>query len=179
MQIVIPLNIYVRLKHNSDNMTQEDILEAARTALTLYGAYLNATAQEIGIDKALAIHTKVFETLGSHQGQVMREQSGTQEHDAQTAWRLVSTTPVSLGLGFEVKEESPQRVMVRCGRCSIFEAAQSLGMDVKNIEAFCRAGPARFMDSAAKQLNPDLNFHVGKFRSSADDFCEEELILVR
>jgi len=160
-------------------MTREDILEAARTALTLYGAYLNATAQEIGIDRALAIHTKVLETMGSHQGQMMKEQSGTMEHDAQTAWKLVRTTPVNLGLDFEVKEESPQRVMLRCGRCSIFEAAQSLGMDVKHIEAFCRAGPARFMDVAAKQLNPNLEFHVGKFRSSADDFCEEELILVR
>jgi hypothetical protein len=160
-------------------MTQEDILEAARTALTLYGAYLKATAQEIGMDRALAIHTRVLENMGSHQGQMMKEQSGSKEHDAQTAWRLVRTTPVSLGLDFKVKEEGPQRVMVRCGRCSIFEAAQSLGMDVKHIEAFCRAGPARFMDMAAKQLNPDLEFHVGKFRSSADDFCEEELTLVR
>jgi hypothetical protein len=27
--------------------------------------------------------------------------------------------------------------------------------------------------------NPDLEFHVGKFRTSADDFCDEELILER
>jgi hypothetical protein len=160
-------------------MTQEDIFKAAKTALTLYGAYLNAVAQEIGIERALAIQSKAFETMGSHQGRMMSEQSGIQEQNAQTAWMLMSTTPLSLGVGVEVLEESPHRVVVRCDRCSVFEAAQSLGMDVKSIEAFCRAGPARFMDAMAKQLNPDLNFHVGKFRSSVDDFCEEELIFER
>jgi hypothetical protein len=133
-------------------MTQEDIVNAARTALAMYDAYFNAVAQEIGIEKALALHTKVFETMGLHQGQMMKEQSDIQEHDAQTAWMLIGMTPITLGVDVKVKEESPQRVMIRCGRCSVFEAAQSLGMDIKSIEALCRAGPARFMDSAAKQL---------------------------
>jgi hypothetical protein len=160
-------------------LAQEDAFKAATTALSLYGAYLSAVAQEIGMDRALAIQNKTFESMGAHQGQMMREQSHLQEHNAQTAWALISTIPKTLGVDLKVEEESPQRVSVRCDRCSVFEAAQSLEMDVKGIEAFCKAGPNRFMDAMARQLNPDLKFQVGKFRSSSDDFCEEELTLER
>jgi len=49
--------------------------------------------------------------------------------------------------------------------------------DNKTIEAGCKAGAITFMDSAAKQLNPNLSYRLAKFRSSADDCCEESLVL--
>jgi hypothetical protein len=33
------------------------------------------------------------------------------------------------------------------------------------------------MGATAKQLNPNLSFRVTKFRSTPDDFCEEEIVL--
>lgn len=162
---------------NGVNMTQEDIFQTAKIALTLYDAYVYAVAQEIGMDRALAIQIKASEALGSQQGKMMREQSGAREYNAQTAWRLISKVPLGLGMNFEIEEESPEKVVVKCGKCSVLEAARSLGIDIKNIEAFCRVGPERFMDSMAKQLNPNLKFQVKNFRSSAEDSCEEELIL--
>ena len=80
-------------------------------------------------------------------------------------------------LNFQVTEESPQRVVIRAGRCAVFEATQALGIDVKSIEAVCNAGSNRFDDMLVKQLNPGLSFHLRKFRTSADDFCEEEVVL--
>jgi hypothetical protein len=50
-------------------------------------------------------------------------------------------------------------------------------MDEKAIEASCRGGSLGFMDAVAKQLNPDLSYELVKFRSSADDYCEEIVVL--
>jgi hypothetical protein len=34
-----------------------------------------------------------------------------------------------------------------------------------------------FMNSMAKELLPDLNYQLNEFRSSADDSCEEAIVL--
>jgi len=76
-----------------------------------------------------------------------------------------------------VVEESPQRVVVKAGKCSLYAAAQTMGMDAKTIEGMCHASPLRFMDTVAKQLNPNLSWQLRKFRSAPDDSCVEELVL--
>lgn len=158
-------------------MSQEDVFNGAKTGMALYIAYLNTVAQEIGMDRALALQTKMCENVGTNQGQMMKEQSGLDEFDAESAWPLVSATPASLGVSLEVMEENPLRVLVKCGRCSVFAAGQMMGLDTKTIETFCRSGPNRFMDAATKQLSPDLSHRLMKFRSAPDDFCYEEIVL--
>jgi len=52
-----------------------------------------------------------------------------------------------------------------------------MGIDHAAIEQMCRNGPGRFMDTAAKQLNPGLSYRLKKFKSGPDDTCEEEMVL--
>jgi hypothetical protein len=117
------------------------------------------------------------EFAGAIQGKMMKEQSVIKEFDAKAAWSLVKSFKDRLGESYEVLEESPQRVVVRNGRCPIYEAARMVGMDANAIETGCRAGPMRFMDAAVKQLNPNLNLRVREFRSTPDGFCDEEIVL--
>jgi len=158
-------------------MAIEDVFNGAKTAFTFFFAYLNAVAQEIGMERAIAVQTKMCETMGAIQGKMMKERSGMKEFDRKAAWSLVKTAPESFGITVEKLEESPQRVVNKVGRCSIYEAAQMLGMDAKTIETLCRAGSITFMDAVAKQLNPNLSMRLRKFRSAPDDFCEEEMVL--
>jgi len=155
-------------------MASEEVLNGARAALTFFFAYVNTVAQEIGMERAVGLLTKMAEGMGAMQGQMLKQQAGVEQADAKTAGALAVTVPQGLGLAFEVIEESPQKAVRKGGRCSIYEAAQMLGMDAKSI---CRAGPLRFMDAVAKQLNPNLSWQVLKFRSSVDDFCEEACVL--
>lgn len=74
-------------------------------------------------------------------------------------------------------EESPQRVVFKVDRCPVYEAAHALGMNAEAIEAICRADSIRFMGAMAKQLNPNLSYQLRKFRSAADDSCEEAIVL--
>ena len=74
-------------------------------------------------------------------------------------------------------EESPDRAVFKIYKCPVYEAGQMLGLDASTIEAQCRAGSIPFMDNMVKQLNPKLGCQLKKFRSTADDFCEEEILL--
>lgn len=157
-------------------MAIEDVFNGAKTALVLYNAYLNTVAGEIGMVRALSLHADMCDAMGSNQGQVLKEQSGMDEFDAKSTWSILKIALSNLGISLEVLEETPQSVLVRCGRCSVFEAGRLMGHDAETIETFCRSGPNRFMDAATKQLNPLLGHKLVKFRSEPDDFCEEAIV---
>jgi hypothetical protein len=159
-------------------MAAEDTFNGARNAFSFVFAYINTVGQEIGMERAIALDTKMCEMMGAVQGKMLKEQAGMEEIDAQTAAVLTGKLiEEAFGIKSEVAETSPQRVVTRVSRCPLYEAAQTLGMDAAAIEALCRAGAIRNMDTLTKQLNPDLSYQLNKFRSSADDFCEEVIVL--
>ncbi len=159
-------------------MAIEDTFNGAKNAMTHYLAYFNTVAQEIGMERALALITKTDEALGAKTGKMIKEQAGAEELDAKAAASLArNAIEEGYGISSEVIEESPQRVVFNLGKCPIYEAAQEVGLDAETIEALCRAGGLRLMDTTVKQLNPNLSYQLIKFRSAADNFCEEEIVL--
>jgi hypothetical protein len=157
-------------------MAIEDTYSGARAAMTFFNAYINTVAEEIGMDRALNLLTKMCETSGAKQGKMMKEKAGTGEIDAKAAWSLVKAVPEGIGISSEVVEESTQEVVIKLGKCPLYSAAQMLGLDVKTIENMCRSGSARLMDTMVKQLNPNLSHQLRKFRTEAEDFCEEAIV---
>ena len=134
-------------------MAIEDTFHGAKNAFALSQAYFNAVAQEIGMDRAVALNTKVCEAMGAMQGKMMKEQASMEEFDAKAAASMASNAiREGFGITSEVIEESPQRVVVKVGRCPVYEAAQALGKDAEAIEAECRATSIRFMEAMVKQL---------------------------
>jgi L-2-amino-thiazoline-4-carboxylic acid hydrolase len=158
-------------------MATEDGFAGAKEAFMFFEAFVNAVAQEIGMERTLGIMTKMSEDGGAMQGKMMKQQAGAKEIDAKEAWSLLKTAVGNLVLRFQLVEENPKRVVIKAGRCAVYEAGQALGLDGKTIETVCRAGGNRFDDTLVKQFNPRLSFRLRKFRSSADDFCEEEIVL--
>ena len=157
-------------------MGTEDTFNGAMAAMSFFMAYINMVGEEIGMDRALSLWTKMGETMGDMQGKMMKEQAGSQELDAKTVWSMVKAVPESLGIMSEIVEEGPQEVVVKVDKCPIYTAAQMMGFDPKTIETMCLTGSARVMDGATKGLNPNLGYELRKFRSSADDFCEEAIV---
>jgi hypothetical protein len=158
-------------------MAIQDTFNGAKNAFAFYSAYLNTVAQEVGMERALALHTKMLEALGPIQGKTIKQQAGVGQIDAKAAYSLGKTITESLGLVFEVLEESPTTVRWRCRQCSVYEGWQMAGLDAKSLETMCRAGSVRFMDTAVKQLNPRLSYEIVKYRSAAEDACEEQIVL--
>jgi hypothetical protein len=159
-------------------MAVEDRFDGAKNAFAAFFAYLDAVAQEIGLERANALSTKVDETMGAAQGMMMKEQAGTEQLDVSAAALLAKNSiEGDFGITSEVMEESPQRVALKIGRCPVYEAALTAGVDVKDVKSLCQSGPLRYMNAMVKQLNPNLSYQLRKFRSSADDFCEEAIVV--
>ena len=159
-------------------MTIENTFNGAKSGLIFMHAYLNQIADEIGMEKALALDTKTCQALGTAQGMMIKDQAGAEEVDVKTAEKLLTDMiEESFGIASEVVEENQNMITCKVSRCPIYEAGEMLGMDNNAIEAGCRAGAITFMDSAAKQLNPNISYKLTKFRSSADDYCEESVEL--
>ena len=154
-------------------MGNEDIFNGAKSALTFYDAYLKTVAEEIGMDRAIRLHTRMFEAMGVMQGKIMKEQANMGEMDTEEALSLAKNAPESLGIRMEAVAENPQSILLKVSKCPIYEAAQMMGLDSETIETLCRTGPVRFMDTMTKQFNPNFSYHLQRFRSAADDFCEE------
>ncbi len=154
-----------------------DVFNAGKMGLTWFHAYTNTVAQEIGRERALGLMTKMFENMGEKRGRMMKEQAGIKELDAKAFCPTLKISKDTIGQNYEVIEESPQRVVVRVGRCPFYEAGRALGMESNTIETVCRSGPVRLLHATVKQLNANLNGRLQKFRSTPDDFCEEVIIL--
>lgn len=159
-------------------MAVQDTFNGAMTALTLLNAYSEAVAQVIGAEQSTALLTMTCEALGTAQGKMLKAQAGVEECDARTA-RLLLMAAIEQGFGIqsEVVEESPERAVVKVGRCSDYESAQAVGMDAEAIEAACRACSIKLMEAMAKQLNPNLSYQLVKFRTAPDGYCEEAIVL--
>jgi hypothetical protein len=158
-------------------MAVEDTFNGAKNGYLMLHAYTNTVAQAIGMEQALALATKMSETMGAAEGKMYKEQAGIEEFDTKAAYQGLNTSIEGVGILSDVIEESPQKIIFKVGRCPIYEAAQALGMDTKAIEANCRASSISFMEAMAKELNPNLSYQLTKFRSSADDYCEEAIVL--
>jgi hypothetical protein len=158
-------------------MDNKAALNGAKTGFMFLDAYVNAVSQVLGMEKAMALMSKTCENMGAMQGKMMKQKAQDKEFDAQSAWSIISPSFENIGASFEVTEATPKRVATKFHSCPIFEAASSLGMDPKIIENLCLAGPHKFSEVMAKQLNPKLSSRLLKFRSGLDGCCESELVL--
>ena len=158
-------------------MATQDAINAARFAYAAYDAFLAGVAQEMGMERTLALQAKAMESMGVAQGQMLKEQTGIEQADAQTVYAVLSQMLDGIGFITEVLEAGPQRIAFKAGQCPIFEAAQVVGFDRATVEAICRSGGICFMDAVTRQLNPNLCYRLHAFRSSADDACVEEIVV--
>ena len=157
-------------------MAIEDTYNGAKSAMTFMNAYIKTVAEEIGMDRAVSLLTKMCESMGAVQGKILKEKAGAEALDAVAAWSLLKAVPEGIGIGAEVIKESPKEIVVKSGRCPLYSAGQMLGLDNNTLETMCRNGSARLMDTITKELNPNLSYQLRKFRSGDDDFCEEAII---
>ncbi len=158
-------------------MTKEDAFNTAKNAFSMYGAFFNNVAQEIGMEQALKLHTKTNEMMGVQMGQMTKERMGIKELDAKTAAIVIKSVVSGFGISNIDAEEKPTSVLIKVHGCPVYEGRRVVGMDDEAIEAMCRKGALGFLDTFFKQLDPDAGYQLKKFRSSPDDCCEEEITL--
>ena len=158
-------------------MGLEDVLKGATNGFANFFAYLSFVAQEVGMEKAIDINTKMAKYMGRVQGDMIKKQAGIEEADIKTTLSLVKGYLDGIGLTIDVLEESPTEVRYKCGRCPVYDGCVMAGIDKGLYEDICRRAPAEFMDALVKQFNPKLSYQLTKFRTAPDDFCVECIVL--
>jgi hypothetical protein len=101
--------------------------------------------------------------------------ASVEQVDAQTAYSMLEGVIAALGIGVEMLEASPEKVVFKPGRCPVYEAARTLAVDHEASEANCRSSAIPMMDAMVKQLNPRLSYRLRTFRSGDGASCVEEI----
>jgi hypothetical protein len=158
-------------------MKTNETFNGAKAAFTFHHLYLTTVGQELGMAKAIDLERQMCENTGKIQGKFIKVNSDIKTFDAKTAHTIVKEVPEGFGIAAEIMEEGPHKVKFKCHHCSMYEGASDAGMDDKTRQQLCRSGSIRYMDSMVKQLNPRLSYRLTKYRTAADDFCVEEIVL--
>jgi hypothetical protein len=157
-------------------MATADIFTGAKNAYTYMFAYISTVGQDIGMERAVALSTKMCEAMGAAQGMALKQQAAIKEIGLQGVVSLIDKyLEDGLGITSEKLEGDDHRQLIKVGRCPLYEACEVLGMDNATIESLCRAGALRFMDTIVKQFDPAFSYQLQEFRPSAEGSCIEAI----
>lgn len=135
--------------------------------------------KEIGEEKTYDLIETTCQNVGSIQGKMSKSQARREkikEMDPINASILAAGAIKGFGIETEVLKESDEKVSVKVGKCPVYEAAKMMGL---NAEQLCRRSAIPFMNSLVKELSPNLQYELEKFRTGQDDYCEESITLIK
>jgi hypothetical protein len=152
------------METGGDKMTGEVAFNAAKSVYTMYGAFFKAVAQEIGMDRALALHAEYGEAWSAVWAEMLKRKDVEKE-----------LKEMAEGMGFSVEvEASPSKIVNRVYQCPCYEGFKASGLDHETIKAMCHRMTE--VDSASlKKLVPNASSTLKKFRSTPNDYCQEEI----
>jgi len=155
-------------------MSREQIYTATKGTFSLLGGFLKDVAQEIGMDKALAVYANQGETFGKMLTGMIKEKLGDKDLDTPTVAAVLANA--TDGLGFTVRiEESPTSVKMEATRCPIYDGFREAGLDHETIESIC-SRVSVVQQAAMRRAYPQLSWCV-RFRSAPDQPCIEEFAI--
>jgi len=132
--------------------------------------------KEIGEEKTYDMIETTCQNMGAIQGRMSKSQARREKMkkmNPSNASILAAGAIKGFGIKTEILKESDEKVSLKVGKCPVYEAAKMMGLDA---EQLCRRSAIPFMNSLVKELNPNLQYELEKFRTGQDDYCEEIII---
>ncbi|NVM19756.1 MAG: L-2-amino-thiazoline-4-carboxylic acid hydrolase [Candidatus Lokiarchaeota archaeon] len=160
-------------------ITLEDTFDGAKNAFIILDAFINTVIKEVGENKAYDMMGETCQNIGAVRGKMAKSQARREkikDMNPSNAALLASDAIKGFGIASEILKESDDKVNLGVKKCPVYEAAKMMGLDP---EPFCRSSSLPFMNSLVKELNPNLQYELEKFRIGQDDFCEESISLIK
>jgi hypothetical protein len=135
--------------------------------------------KEDGEEKTYNMIEETCQNMGAVMGKMSKSQARREkikEMNPKNASLLASGAIQGFGIETEILRESDEKVSIKVGKCPVYEAAKMMGLDP---EPFCRRSAIPFMNGLVKELSPNLQYELEKFRTGQDDFCEESIVLIK
>lgn len=156
-------------------MKNEEIYYATRKVFASYAGFFHEVANEIGIERALALHERAHEKMGVHLAMLIFG-ACHQPFELDTIRELLLAGNRSIGIESELAEAAPTSALFRNHRCPMLDGYWMGGLDERTARLLCERGAWVKVGAAVRELNPRVEHHV-KYRSSAEEECLEEITL--
>jgi len=157
-------------------MPMEDAFHAAKVMSMIYGGFFKDVAQQIGREKALALHAKQGELFGAKLEGMVRAEVADKGLNIQTLSSVLSTAPAVFGMTPEV-EEAATSCKLHTHQCPMYDGWKEAGLDHDTIGSMCRATAAAEYAALTKAF-PQVSVRL-EFRSAPDKACVEEYTLAK
>jgi len=157
-------------------MARHEGYQAAKQAFTLYGAFFQNVAQEIGKERALSLHCELGGAFGKQLAGSILEKSAGAAIEVHTLSAVQKEYALSMGCIPELEVAgSASRQTV--GECPVYDGLRASGLDHASVEAICRGiGVTNY--AALHEACPAVEASL-EFRTAPEGACVEEWALVR
>jgi len=159
-------------------MTNEQVFQAATKIYGLYGAFFKAVAKEVGLEKALALHTQAHDEQGIASGKILKEKMGQGRFDIQKLGSVLRESNLSIGIDSELAHSSSSSALFRNSRCPMYDGYRIGGLDDQTAEALCQKGATAKLGTMLKYLDPSITYRLKHYRLKPDEVCEEEIFKI-
>jgi len=150
--------------------------ETTKTAYTLYGAFFQNVAREIGKERALALHCELGGAFGKLLAGSILEKSAGSAIDVKTLGAVQEETSLAFGCVPEV-EAVGSISRLKVGECPVYDGLRASGLDHASVEAMC-CGISMAEYAALHEACPTVEGSL-EFRTAPEGACVEEWTLVK
>jgi len=160
-----------KYQQKGEGVTIKAAFNAATSVATMYGGFFKAVAQEIGMERALALHAKLGEPFGVQIGEALKKKFGNKKPDTEGLKAMFQ--PMIASFGFTTKYKvTPKTLSVVVTKCPLYEGFKAAGLDHKTIGKMCKAMSGSEY-SQAKKHYPKIEGSV-QFKDSPKGSCVEK-----
>ncbi len=152
-------------------MAREDVYNGVASSFSMYGGLLKDVAQEIGMENALALHTKQGVHFGAQVAGAIQARLGGGELNIEAVTEVMSGLIEGFGMNPEV-EMTPTSVTFTHANCPIYDGLKMAGWEHDDIEAACNCMAGAEMEEITKAF-PQLSGGL-VFRATAEEPCVEK-----
>jgi hypothetical protein len=156
-------------------MTDEQVFMATRKVYALYGAFFKAVSQEVGLDRALALHAQAHEEQGVASGKLLKEKLGDRELDLRELGSILQQSNLSIGIDSQLSHADASSVVFSNARCPMYDGYRMGGLDDETAEALCQRGAPAKLGAMLQLLDPGISYRLTRYRSNPEEPCEEEV----
>jgi hypothetical protein len=157
-------------------MSKKSTFNTASVLLGSYGAFFKEVSQELGLDKAVALHSKGGKQTGAALAGMLKNELGNKKLNLAAFESVYGNFVEQLGITPDFKKKH-STLTLTVGHCPVYEGFKNAGLDHKTIELMCSQMTA-LENAELKNAYPMLSGCL-KFRSTPDEPCVEEFVLLK
>ncbi len=141
-------------------------------------SYIISVIESLGSDQALKILKEVVQKRGREDGLELKRRLGVVNNNIFDGLAVYSAFIQDSGMNFEVIEENKEKIVLRIGKCPVFEASHEAILDCQYFgERMCRLIYLPLASAVVSVINPNLSVDLVRYRTFHDGYCIEDISL--